>query len=91
MKINQFKKVQVDAKTLKVYLKVCDMFSANLESADGECLKEYEGYVPSFMPGTHYGDYVILDIDIDSGKILNWLPPTQEQLEAFIKGDSDED
>jgi len=91
MKINQFKKVQVDAKTLKVHLKVCDMFSANLEAADGECLKEYEGYVPSFFPGTHYGDYVFLDIDIDTGQILNWLPPTQEQLETFIKGDSNED
>lgn len=36
------------------------------------------------MPGQHYGDYVILDIDLDTGKILNWKPPTAEQIEEWI-------
>ena len=27
------------------------------------------------MPGKHHGDYVMLDIDIKSGKIVNWQPP----------------
>ena len=27
------------------------------------------------MPGKHYGDYVMLHIDIKSGNIVNWQPP----------------
>lgn len=87
MKINKLKKVEVDAKTLKIHLKVSDQFTANLVDSDGECLVEHDGYVPSFMPGEHYGDYVILDIDIDTGMITNWKKPTVEAIEKFIGGD----
>lgn len=86
MKLNVTKPVEVEAKTLKLHLKVRDDFTANLEDQDGEILKEYEGYVPDFMPGEHYGDYVILDIDIDTGQIVNWQKPAPEQIQAFING-----
>ena len=91
MKINQMKKVQVEAKVLSIHMKVCDGFCAGLLDADWEVIKDYEGYVPEFMPGdkdggSHYGDYLILDIDIDTGQILNWKKPTQEQIESFING-----
>jgi len=36
------------------------------------------------MPGEHYGDYLILDIDLDSGKVVNWKPPTAKQIEEWI-------
>lgn len=87
MKINQMKATDVEAKTLKLHLKVCDQFYATLEGQDGAEIKEYEGYVPGFMPGEHYGDYVILYIDIDTGKITNWKTPSQEQLEKFVNGE----
>ena len=90
MKINPLKKVQVEAKTLKIHLKVSDCFSARLVDKDGEELRDYDGYVPSFMPGQHYGDYVILDIDIDSGQITNWKTPSAEQIEEFINEGKDE-
>lgn len=35
-------------------------------------IMEHDGYVPDFMPDEHYGDYVMLDIDASTGKILNW-------------------
>ncbi len=74
-----------EAKTLKMYLKVSDRFSAQLCDQDGlEIFDQEDGYVPSFMPGEHYGDYVDLEIDIDTGKILNWKQPTAEQLEEWI-------
>jgi hypothetical protein len=90
MQINATKVIQVEAKTLKVHMKVRDQFHARLVDADGELLKDYDGYVPHFMPGEHFGDYVILDIDIDTGQIVNWRKPTAIDIETFI-GDSDDE
>lgn len=91
MEIDAVERIKVNAKYLKVHLKVADHFCAALESATGTQLCDYEDYVPGFMPGEHYGDYVILDIDIDTGHIVNWRPPTKEQIEAFIDGKSSKD
>jgi hypothetical protein len=89
MQINQTKLVPVEAKTLKLHLKVSDRFTCGLMDKEGVELKDYDGYVPEFMPGDHYGDYVILDIDIDTGMITNWTQPTQEQLEEFIASEGE--
>lgn len=62
----------VDIKTMKVYMKIQDEFYAEFVDADNVCHLHYEGYVPSFMPGEHYGDYIDLHIDLDTGQILNW-------------------
>jgi hypothetical protein len=32
-------------------------------------------------PGDHFGDYIMLEIELATGKILNWKPPTQDQLD----------
>ena len=85
MEINIPKTIKVNAKTLKLHLKVSDRFTASLVDAQGAVIKEHDGYVPNFMPGNHFGDYVILDIDIDSGQITNWTQPTAEEIEAFVK------
>lgn len=67
--------------TITISAKCSDMFAANLD--DG---REYDGYVPDFMPGEHYGDYVQLDIELATGRILNWKAPTVSQLtEVFGK------
>lgn len=87
MEINQLKQVKVNAKTLRIHMKVRDQFEADLKDADGEVLKEYEGYVPDFMPEQHYGDYLILDIDIDTGQITNWVKPSAAQIEEFINAE----
>lgn len=77
----------VEAKTLKIYSKITDRFCAELVGKDGEQIFDQEdGYVPGFMPGDHYGDYLILDIDLDTGKILNWKPPTAEAIQEWING-----
>ena len=46
---------------------------------------DYEGYVPDFMPDQHYGDYVMLDIDIKTGKIVNWNKVTKADLNKLKK------
>jgi hypothetical protein len=64
--------------------KCSDLFAAVLwkdSVVDGIPVgKEYTGYVPDFMPGNHWGDYVELDIDLKTGKILNWNTPSIKAL-----------
>ena len=91
MKIGQKKTVDVEAKTLSIYMKVCDQFSGTIHDQDGKEIGGKEDcYVPDFMPGEHYGDYLILDIEIETGRITNWKPPTVEQIEKFIATEDDE-
>ena len=82
--INMTKPVRVQAKELRLHIKVRDAFDATLHDQHGEELVSYEGYVPDFMPGEHFGDYLILEIDLDSGQIMNWKIPKAAQIEEFI-------
>ena len=85
MKLGITKKVYVDAKTLKIHIKIRDEFSACLQDQDGEeIFCQEDGYVPSLMPGEHFGDYIILDIDIDTGQVTNWKTPSEEDLMDWI-------
>ena len=86
MEIIQIKQVKVNAKTLKICVKCSDRFSYSIADQDGEELFcQDDGYVPDFMPGQHYGDYIILDIDIDTGVVTNWKKPTAQQIEDAMK------
>lgn len=71
-------------RTISISAKCSDLFFASL-NVNSELVGEYEGYVPSFFPDEHYGDYVILKIDIDTGRILNWKKPTEDDLKIFKK------
>jgi hypothetical protein len=85
MEIEKTEVVKVNAKTLKIHTKVTDRFCASLHSATGtELFDQDDGYVPDFMPGQHYGDYLILDIDIDTGVITNWVTPSAKQIQEWI-------
>lgn len=89
MKINQLKQVEVDAKTIKIHVKCCDRFSYAIHDAEGaEIYQQDDGYVPDFMPGPHYGDYIMLDIDIDTGVVKNWKTITADMIEAVILGEA---
>lgn len=57
---------------IRVTAKCSDLWSHSIVGADGIERAHYSGYVPSFMPGEHYGDYVMLDIDPYTGLILGW-------------------
>jgi hypothetical protein len=59
------------------------MFSAEL--LQDKANKTFDGYVPSWFPNPnveHYGDYVQLHIDLETGQIINWKRPTQKQLKT---------
>lgn len=86
MKIGITKPVDVEAKEIRLYCKIRDMFTASLHDQNGdELYVQEDGYVPSFMPGKRFGDYIILNIDIDTGKITNWNQPTEKELKAWIE------
>lgn len=86
MEINQFKPVKVNVKTLKICVKCSDRFSYSLLDEQGQVLFDQDdGYVPGIMPGRHFGDYIMLDIDIDTGSVTNWIVPNAEDIEEIIK------
>lgn len=88
MEINQTKQVKVNAKTMKLHVKITDRFGGDLVDEQGEVIHEFEdSYVPDWFPGDHYGDYLILDIDIDTGHITNWKKPSAEDIEQSISSE----
>lgn len=68
---------------VKVTAKCSDLCFVQVCDAKGNTIAEHDGYVPEFMPGEHFGDYIELEIDVKSGKILNWKPGPY--LHKFIK------
>lgn len=76
---------------LNINLKVSDMFGCTIQDDKGKYIVEdYCDYVPDFMPGQHFGDYVELEIDTDTGQITNWTA-TKSQIKAFIKSQNEVD
>lgn len=71
-------------RVLSVCAKTSDGFCARLLNEDGTENRTHDGYVPDFMPGEHYGDYVEIDIDIDNGRIINWKTPTDKELKEQL-------
>jgi hypothetical protein len=70
---------------ISISAKCSDSFYANLSINKKQIGGEYDGYVPDFFPGDHYGDYVQLEIDVDSGTIVNWKTPTNEELNRVFQ------
>lgn len=90
MQINQQKMVQVDVTELRLHIKVADRFEGDLKDAQGEQVGDYEGYVPDFFPGDHYGDYLMLNINLETGQITNWKKPSAEDIESMINKSDDD-
>lgn len=55
---------------------------------DGNQIHEYSGYVPGDIGCLGSGDDVCMDIDAETGQILNWKPVTLDQLTEIGTGDS---
>lgn len=90
MKVETTKNVTVDVKRIKTCIKVCDRFTAEVIGSGGETIRSIESeYVPDCFPGQHYGDYLELDIDIETGQILNWKAPIESELEQLVNGNDE--
>jgi|TARA_B110001469_G_C9392769_1_gene202558 hypothetical protein len=68
---------------IHINVKCADQFT--MSTPEGQ---EYEGYVPDFFPEQHFGDYVTLDIDTQTGVILNWFPISKATVDATFKSTS---
>lgn len=74
---------------MSMTVKCSDMFSCQITNGQQVVVEDYCDYVPDFMPDEHFGDYVILDIDLDTGKIVNWRKNASELVDQFIDRLSD--
>lgn len=73
--------------TIHISAKCSDLCGMFLRDGN-KIVGEYDGYVPEWLPNPkedHFGDYVNLEIDIATGKILNWKTPTKAQLAKTFK------
>ena len=86
MEIDVFKKVRVNAKTIKLQVCSRDTNDIAIIDQDGETIcHKGDCYVPGFFPGNHSGDYLMLNIDIDTGTITNWEEVDMNELQNWIK------
>jgi hypothetical protein len=72
---------EVEVTRISINARCSDLCFAELKDDQGKVIAEHDGYVPELMPGKHYGDYVRLDIDLETGRILNWVKPTSDVIE----------
>ena len=89
VKITVDQPVTVEVTEMHIYLKLRDEFYCKLYDSNGNMIKDYEGYVPNEIVPGEFGDYLDLRIDINTGRILNWEVPDKEDLQDFIKRDTD--
>ena len=71
-------------KTIFVTAKTSDACHILFKDEDKNIIGERNDYVPTYFPEEHYGDYLELEIEVATGKILNWKAPTQKQLKDSI-------
>jgi len=54
--------------------------------ADNGKVTDSDGYVPKGIGIDEYGDYVVLEIDMQTGQILNWKPVSDAKVIKTQKG-----
>lgn len=68
-------------KTIQVSAK-CEDFMAHFYDENGHIVKEIEGSIPPLFDGMIGSvDYITFAFDVRSGKILSFIPPSQNELE----------
>ena len=72
---------KLDVNRMYISAKCSDLCYAELQDSKGNKVAEHDGYVPALMPEKHYGDYVELEIDLETGTILNWKRPSIKTVE----------
>lgn len=72
-------------KYIQVSAKCSDMCAIEFQDENGHKIASMDGYVPDFMPGEHFGDYIILTIELHTGKIVDWVRPSIADLKDALK------
>lgn len=66
-------------KTIEFFGKTSDLFGGSFTDENGK-EHEFDGYPPQFIGY----DGVSLKIDLETGQILNWNPPTDEEIDEYL-------
>lgn len=66
-------------KTIRVYGKCNDMSHVVARDASGKSLLEAEGYMKRGL-GVGGGDDISFEVDIETGQIVGWKKPTDDDL-----------
>lgn len=77
---NQVENWLFDSRVYTHY-KTSDRCLIQFETNEGKFIR-YEGYVPKFFPGDHYGDYVMLAIS--RGGIVQKLEATDAAIDQLL-------
>lgn len=85
MKIKIKRVVEVEAKTLEICVKVDDVGFYILRDVTDEVIHAHNGCVPDWV-NSDCNNSLEFRIDIETGKILNWKPPTKDKLLNWIEG-----
>jgi hypothetical protein len=75
-------------KTITISGKCSDMFGATLYDENDDCIGQYDGYVPDIFGG---GDYIELEIDIETGKIVGWENIDKNKIDKIFHKESEEE
>ena len=70
---------------LRISAKCSDLCWTEYTDKDGK-KTESNGYVPKNIGIDDYGDYVELDIDMETGQIQNWKPVSDARVIKAQKG-----
>lgn len=64
---------------LKINAKCSDLCFAEIIDENGKVLAERD-YYPPRLGGVMGGDDIYIEIDVETGRILNWVTPTQDDI-----------
>lgn len=82
----------IDAKYVRFHAKMRDEGTYVLLDENFKEVASHESYVPMFFPcgqdgkENHYGDYVDLFIDLETGQIVNWRKNINPENVAIVFG-----
>ena len=65
---------------LELIAKCNDMCQSRYYDENNELIKDNDGNVPYIESIGGGGDYINITIDLQTGTIVNWQPPSQEEL-----------
>ena len=77
-------KFKTKIKTVKISVNTRESFDLEAVNNNDETVVESHGYMPNWVHGYDYGVFN-LEIDNETGRILNWVPLTKEEIEKKIK------
>ena len=89
MEVTIKKPTEANASIVMISAKVGDLCTTQVLDENGHLLADRGGYPPSFLPIRRGSDYLRLEIDLDTGRILNWGQISRTALETFIDGDDE--